>query len=745
MISKKLKQMQLIFNSMPSLVWMKDREGNYLLINKRFNKFGIKKGIQIIGKTDFDIFPEKMALQFREVEEMVIRTKQPVVADQFYEGDKGSVWYDTYIAPVVEDNGEVSGTFGVARRISRRKQLEIEVNRQKDFLKTMIDTIPDLVFYKDVNSTLLGANKACLERLLGLTEAEAIGKTITDIRTNKKKFVLKCLEDDRKVLATGKRLTSEEVMPLIDGSVIEVETIKAPFFDAAGKVAGLIGISRDITARKRLERQLKESQERYAAIVNNAPEIVMIYYRNTIQFINDAGVKALGYDREAIIGSKINQYLTPKSISRVAALLTGNRRKEAVNAHEIEFVNNAGEVRNGLVKGTRISYEGQQASLVVLLDVTERKRLYEKIKKRDEEILWELNLAARIQQETLPQPLCNSSVCASTIFLPYHTVSGDLVNYQWREPEKKLRGYIVDVSGHGVATAMQTATVKMLLDNKLLSGDTIDEAVFRQINQSMLQYLHEESFAGLMYFEFDFSSSTLKVITGGIHFFLQAKADNCALVPVFSGYLGMFDEVDVQTVTMPFKPGEVYCMMSDGASDLIELHGLNKQTGLNGYKAWLEKLAQSPERSDDFSVVCIEIPPKNKGVNISDIQSQEELEEAQASIAAFLEQNVPNYAVMLEVAVNEAINNGLRAGGRVNVTIKRLGNRITIRVKDGGPGYRPSTMSKRIKKDSDYDTEFDQLGMAEGGRGILMMEMLCDQLIYNAKGNEVLLMKKIIT
>jgi hypothetical protein len=69
-------------------------------------------------------------------------------------------------------------------------------------------------------------------------------------------------------------------------------------------------------------------------------------------------------------------------------------------------------------------------------------------------------------------------------------------------------------------------------------GEEIDEDDFKFINQKMQQYLYEESFAGVMYFEFDFQMSILKVISGGINLFLADKLNKCSLIPVFSGFLG---------------------------------------------------------------------------------------------------------------------------------------------------------------------------------------------------------------
>lgn len=868
MKSDKLAQMQVILDAMPSMAWMKDNCGNYLVVNKLFEEFGTKKGIDIIGKTDVDIFPENMVSQFYEMEKKVVESKTPQNADQFYENTTGSAWYDIYIAPVIRENGEVDGTVGFARRISRRKKLEIELQRQKEFLKTMMDTIPDFIFYKDVNSILLGCNKAALDGLYGLSEEEAIGKNILDI-VKDPNFAQHCLQHDWEVLATGKMAKSEEKARLVDGTAIEFETIKSPFFDNAGKVAGLLGISRDITSRKRLERQLKESQQLYAAIINNAPEIVLIHRAGIIKFINDVGVKTFGYERSLLIGSHINSYLVEKSIVCITQIMENTDRGETPSAYDIEFINKTGDIRNGIVRAAKISLGGETAHLLVLIDVTEkkrieaklweseerfrqvaenindvlmimdggkflyispafermtghsiqsclnnprtilemitfpgdrervkknyiqnrqcmnetsdevrflradgdvrwalvrsypihtgvgngfqkaimmvditeRKRIEERLRQRDEQTQQELKLAARVQAGALPAPFNGAKVRVKPIFLPYNTVSGDLINYRWFEKQQKLRGYIVDVSGHGMATALQTATVKMLLDRMLLSRKSIDEEDFQEINKNMRLYLYEESFAGLMYFEFDFTSYLLTVITGGIHFFVAAKPAKCELVPVFSGYLGMFEKAEVETKIQPFQTGEIYCMMSDGASDLVEMFGVSRQKNYAGYVNWFEKLAKKTERTDDYSVVCIEVLEKSARISRCDIQNSADLAKAQVMIAEFLEQNAATCDVLLEVAINEAINNAIESGKRVYLKMKRIGNRIVVRVKDSGTGFRPRKL--RAHSEKELEEEFNQLGLAERGRGIMMMQMFCDQIIYNAKGNEVMLIKNI--
>jgi len=96
----------------------------------------------------------------------------------------------------------------------------------------------------------------------------------------------------------------------------------------------------------------------------------------------------------------------------------------------------------------------------------------------------------------------------------------------------------------------------------------------------------------------------------------------------------------------------------------------------------------------------------------------------------------------MEVANNEAMNNGFLACGRVRLKARRVGGRLIIRVKDDCQGFNTKDVNVKRKIEK-YEEEFEKMLEAEGGRGILLMKMFCDKVIYNAKGNEVLLMKVI--
>jgi PAS domain S-box-containing protein len=115
-------------------------------------------------------------------------------------------------------------------------------------LQSVVNTIPDYIFYKDSDGRFLGCNKA-FETLLGRSESELIGKTIYDFVPEERARYFS--SQDKQAMAGKAPHRYEEWMPAADGRNIFLEMIKTPLFGTKGELLGLIGVGRDITERQR--------------------------------------------------------------------------------------------------------------------------------------------------------------------------------------------------------------------------------------------------------------------------------------------------------------------------------------------------------------------------------------------------------------------------------------------------------------------------------------------------------------
>ena len=144
----------------------------------------------------------------------------------------------------------------VVRDITERKQAEKDLQINIAFLRTLIETLPCLVWLKDQDGVYLACNLK-FERFFGAKESQIVGKTDYD-------FVDKELadyfreKDQAAMVADGPTVNEEQVTYADDGHIERIETVKTPMYDSAGRLIGILGVAHDITERKRTEMEREE-------------------------------------------------------------------------------------------------------------------------------------------------------------------------------------------------------------------------------------------------------------------------------------------------------------------------------------------------------------------------------------------------------------------------------------------------------------------------------------------------------
>lgn len=139
------------------------------------------------------------------------------------------------------------------REIAERKKTQQELAQQGMLLRSIVDSSPDLFYYRDNNGVFAGCNKM-FEQVIGKTSDELIGKSVEDIYPSD--YLPEVLRTDKKVSQTHQALTLDVEYP-VDGEKRWFEMRKLPFINEKGEYIGLLAFGRDITSRKEAAQALE--------------------------------------------------------------------------------------------------------------------------------------------------------------------------------------------------------------------------------------------------------------------------------------------------------------------------------------------------------------------------------------------------------------------------------------------------------------------------------------------------------
>jgi len=260
------ERLRTLINAMPDIVCFKDAEGRWLEANDFDLKLFQLEGVDYRGKKDselaaFSSFYREAFSGCEVTDELAWNKGTLSRADEVIPCPDGSYkTFDIIKVPTFDAQGNRKGLIVMGRDVTERVRVEKKREEDQRFLQTMLDSISDMIFYKDTDSTYLGCNQAYASRYIGLGKEQIIGRKDIDIAPDRNQAAL-YRASDLCAIEAGTSYTLEIELTLANGEKGLVEVQKTPFRNADGQVAGVIGVARDITERKRAEQELRASRE----------------------------------------------------------------------------------------------------------------------------------------------------------------------------------------------------------------------------------------------------------------------------------------------------------------------------------------------------------------------------------------------------------------------------------------------------------------------------------------------------
>lgn len=225
------------------------------------------------------------------------------------------------------------------------------------------------------------------ERLFGLTALEAIGSPLHGLAPAQK--VISLVSAIERVQRGETVPPFETLMRGKSGRPLDVQVALSPVPDLAGGLPGISAGIVDITERKRAEQALRESEERYRRLVDLSPEAVMVDRQGRIVFANAAGAHLFGAARpEALVGRSLLDFLVPEDRPDFDGRIQELRlRGKPVQLFESRLRRSDGSLAEVETTASLFTFNGGPAMIVIMRDITARKRALEAVVMKSAELL----------------------------------------------------------------------------------------------------------------------------------------------------------------------------------------------------------------------------------------------------------------------------------------------------------------------------------------------------------------------
>jgi PAS domain S-box-containing protein len=265
--------LRTLINHLPDGIYVKDTDCRKTIANLAdVHTMGLQSETEAIGKKDSDLYPKDVADRFSADDQSVIQNGLPVINREEYVLDEQGKkrWLVTTKLPLRDNNGQIIGLVGIGRDITEQKKAQESLQHERNILRTLIDNLPDMIFFKDAEGRYILDNLSHLRSIGMKHQEEIIGKTTFDF--NPPELAKLYMEDEKHVIESRQPMIEKEERAVHreTGEQRWHLTSKVPLIDTQGNVTGIVGIARDITERKQAEaereRLIKELQNALADI-----------------------------------------------------------------------------------------------------------------------------------------------------------------------------------------------------------------------------------------------------------------------------------------------------------------------------------------------------------------------------------------------------------------------------------------------------------------------------------------------
>lgn len=383
-LKKNEDDVHALLNATPEIAFLMDKHGVILAANESAARAYHTTVQKLLGACVYDLIPPALALYARTNALEAVDSEAPVRFEMEWKGR----FLDHSLYMVKDENQQVTRIAVYARDISRRKQMEAELQKAEEKYRKIYENATEGIFQSTFEGRIISVNPS-FARIHGFDSPDELMRTVTDIGNQLWADPQRRLEMIHLLTNQGSVENFETRMRRKDGSGQWVSINARTVRDGQGNVLYLEGTMRDITRRKEAAEALAESEERYRTAIEHSNDGVSIVNKNgRHQYVNRKLVEMFGYDTpQEILGKPVTLIVHPDDRERVSTMNQRRWRGEpAPSRYEFNGITRDGRMIFIEASVTGTMYRNEPVLLVYFRDVTERKLAEETLLRSHKEL-----------------------------------------------------------------------------------------------------------------------------------------------------------------------------------------------------------------------------------------------------------------------------------------------------------------------------------------------------------------------
>lgn len=243
---------KIILNNMPFPIWIKDLNKKIIFVNKEFEKVYKYDSIKVYNV-------EEHVCSKCAIREICCDNVNEVIENEenkTFEIDIDGVFNKCYMTPYFHEDNSLIGVIAMLIDITDSKEKQKKIEERETILRTIIDTLPDYIFYKDKDCRYVGYNKKWRDYYNDMGVPNMIGKNDIELGAVSEELAKEFIAQDKEIMDTKKIYISERKIIDKNNNVRIEETRKVPVISEKGEVWGIVGLSSDVTEKIELKEKL---------------------------------------------------------------------------------------------------------------------------------------------------------------------------------------------------------------------------------------------------------------------------------------------------------------------------------------------------------------------------------------------------------------------------------------------------------------------------------------------------------